>query len=116
MFGKVKKFISWNRLGLKLGRVQDVLEKEKRMQGYDPKVTLLKGLKAFAVSALAVAVTAILAWAGDNAVIAKTLQEGGLSPALVAVLVPLIHGGVQMLTNWWKNRGKVTVPAVGGQG
>jgi hypothetical protein len=106
LFGKVKAAWDWNVWGLRLGRVKDVLEKESRMQGYDWKVTVLKGLKAFGVSLLAVAGAAVLAWLGDNAAVTKALNDGGLSPALVAVLVPVIHSAVQMFTNWQKNHGK----------
>jgi hypothetical protein len=104
LFGKVKKVIDWNKLGLRLSRVEGVLEKESHM--YDVKVTLLKGLKAFGVSALAVVGAALLAWLGDNVAITKALNDGGLSPALVAVLVPVIHSAVQMFTNWKKNHDK----------
>jgi hypothetical protein len=106
IFRKVKDAWDWNRFGLRLGRVKDVLEKESRMQGYDVKTTLLKGAKAFGVSLLAVAGAAVLGWLSDNAAVAKALNDGGLSPALVAVLVPVIHSLVQMFTNWKKNHDK----------
>jgi hypothetical protein len=104
LFGKVKKLVDWNVFGSRLNRAADQIEKEGRM--YDVKVTLLKGLKAFGVSALAVVGAALLAWLGDNVAITKALNDGGLSPALVAVLVPVIHSAVQMFTNWKKNHDK----------
>lgn len=101
LFGGIKKLIDWNRLGIQLDRAGSEIEKESRM--YDVKVTLLKGLKAFGYSAGAVALTAVLGWASDNAAVSKAL-EGTLSPALIAVLVPIIHSLVTMAENWWKNR------------
>ena len=82
----VKVWWQWRRL-------EGALEREARMDGYDPKKTLLKALRALGAGALSVVLAALMGYLTDSAAMAAALREAGLSDALNAALVPLLLAG-----------------------
>lgn len=70
---------------------------------YDAKVTLIKGLKALAITAGAVALNAALLSLTDPATLQHALGPV-LSPVLLAAIVPVIAGAAHAGLNWLKNR------------
>lgn len=96
--GRAISGVSWL---WKLNRAASAIEKEGRM--YDVKVTLVKGAKALAITAGAVALNAALLSLADTATLEHALGPI-LSPVLRAALIPVIAGAAHSGLNWLKNR------------
>lgn len=85
----------------RINRAASAIEKEGRM--YDVKVTLIKGAKALAITAGAVALNAALLSLADPVALQHALGPI-LSPVLLAAIVPVIAGAAHAGLNWLKNR------------
>ena len=98
----LRSLIEGERWLFRLNRAKSAIESEGRM--YDVKVTLLKGAKALAISAGAVAAAAVLGYLGDVDAVTHALKNAGVSTVLVAALVPVIAGAAHAGLNYLKNR------------
>ena len=110
LLGKAKKLIEWNRLGLRLNKVKDAIEREamttQTPATYDPTITAKKATFALAEALLWVCVTAIGAFLVDSAAVEAVFRKAGFPSALVVVLVAALRAVGEAANNWIKNRDK----------
>lgn len=95
MFGRIKLAIDWNRLGLKISKVGDAIEKERRMDPqYDWKIGAWKAVKALGFALLVMALNSL----GDEQWLAATLGDT-LGPGLKMAVVGAIAAFVKFVHN-----------------
>lgn len=90
MFGGIKRFVDWNKLGIKLSRAQDAIEKFDKERPMDGKEKLLNAAKHVGLSAGAIALVAVGTYLTDPNV--GQIISKDTTPVIAAVLVPLLHG------------------------
>lgn len=99
----IGRIVAWNRFGLRLGKLQDALEKEEKM-GFDWKITAWKGAKALGLGILAVAGAAGFAYLSDATATTEALKHAGVSDLIVVALVPILKAAGTMGVNWLQHR------------
>lgn len=99
----IGRIVAWNRFGLRLGKLQDVLQEEEKM-GYDIKISMIKALKALALGALAVAGAAIFGYLTDTSLVSDALRNGGVKDVIVVALVPILKAVGTFGLNWLQHR------------
>ena len=104
IFGKARKLVAWNRLGIRLGKLESALKKESMSNGlYDPRVTAVKCAKGIGEGALAVVLPALVAYLTDSAALTAALTKYEVSDGVIVLLVPIIVGLVRAANNRLKH-------------
>lgn len=107
IFGTVKRIRDWNHLGYSLSRVEKAMKREAEMQQvpYNPAITTKKAVRGIAEGALAVVVSAILAYLTDSAALSAALERAGVGDAVTVALVPVLVGLARAAVNRIKHVG-----------
>lgn len=94
MFGKVKAFIEWNKLGLRLSRLRDAWTDYAKERPVQAKAAVLNSAKHVLYQALAVGAIAIVHHFATGSAMADVLKD---LPA--SVVVPAVAVGSALLIN-----------------
>lgn len=107
---KVGLAVWWNRLGWTLAKVWGAIEKDAKMNGFDPKITLKKAGGALLEMAFGAAVAAVVVALSDQTAVAVVLEAAGMSKAIAVSIAMVVAAGARGAGNWWKHR-KPAAPA-----
>jgi len=98
------------RLGWRLKRADDALEKETKRMGYydgrgyyDVRITLWKALRALGAGLASVVIAAAVGYLSDAPAITAALKNAGFADAFVAAVVPLVLAAGAFIRNAAKN-------------
>lgn len=87
-----------------MAKLKSAIERDTAVnENFDPKITVQKGAKGLAEGALAVVLTALIAYFTDAAAVTEALTKAGLREAVISVAVPVIVGLVRMAANMRKH-------------
>lgn len=104
IFGKARKAWDWNRLGLRLSKVEGAMEKADAAQGYSPGTSLKKGLGAVGWAVLWAALTAVFEFGANQEAVAAVLNSAGIGASAAGTLGLVVVFVGKSGLNWLKNR------------